>query len=126
MSWQGGTLLHYQWFLYNMDLVDEVSCMDYICKFCGGELKYYDKVPRMVRTKNREKSIIAVERLRCLTCNRINRYLPNNIFPYKQYDAKIIMGVIENRITSDIIDYENYPCEMTMARWRTLNLQSLL
>lgn len=32
----------------------------------------------------------------------------------------------KGKITSDMIDYEDYPCEMTMTRWRTLNLQSLL
>lgn len=92
--------------------------MNYICESCGSDLKYYDKVSRMVRTKNRKVSIITVKRFRCPVCNCIHRNLPNNIFPYKQYDARII--------TSDMIDYEDYPCEMTMARWRTLNLQSLL
>ena len=92
--------------------------MKYICESCGSDLKYYDKVSRMVRTKNRKVSIIAVKRFKCPVCNCIHRKLPNNIFPYKQYDARII--------TSDMIDYEDYPCEMTMTRWRTLNLQSLL
>lgn len=86
----------------------------------------YDKVSRMVRTKNRKASIITVKRFKCPVCNCIHRNLPNNIFPYKQYDARIITGVIEGKITSDMIDYEDYPCEMTMTRWRTLNLQSLL
>ena len=90
------------------------------------DLKYYDKVSRMVRTKNRKAYIITVKRFKCPVCNCIHRNLPNNIFPYKQYDARIITGVIEGKITSDMIDYEDYPCEMTMTRWRTLNLQSLL
>lgn len=100
--------------------------MNYICESCGSYLKYYDKVSRMVRTKNRKASIITVKRFKCPVCNCIHRNLPNNIFPYKQYDARIIIGVIEGKITSDMIDYEDYPCEMTMTRWRTLNLQSLL
>lgn len=28
--------------------------MNYICESCGSDLKYYDKVSRMVRTKNRK------------------------------------------------------------------------
>ena len=90
--------------------------MNYICESCGSDLKYYDKVSRMVRTKNRKASIITVKRFKCPVCNCIHRNLPNNIFPYKQYDARIITGVIEGKITSDMIDYEDYPCEMTMTR----------
>ena len=66
--------------------------MNYICESCGSDLKYYDKVSRMVRTKNRKASIITVKRFKCPVCNCIHRN----------------------------------PCEMTMTRWRTLNLQSLL
>lgn len=38
-----------------------------------------------------------------------------------------LFGIGQHRLR-DIIreDYEDYPCEMTMTRWRTLNLQSLL
>lgn len=100
--------------------------MNYICESCGSDLKYYDKVSRMVRTKNRKVSIITVKRFKCPVCNCIHRNLPNNIFPYKQYDARIITGVIEGKITSDMIDYEDYPCEMTMTRWRTLTSISFL
>lgn len=91
--------------------------MNYICESCGSDLKYYDKVSRMVRTKNRKASIITIKRFKCPVCNCIHRNLPNNIFPYKQYDARIITGVIEGKITSDMIDYEDYPCEMTMTKF---------
>ena len=74
--------------------------MNYICESCGSDLKYYDKVSRMVRTKNRKASIITVKRFKCPVCNCIHRNLPNNIFPYKQYDARIITGVIEGKITT--------------------------
>lgn len=96
--------------------------MNYICESCGSYLKYYDKVSRMVRTKNRKASIITVKRFKCPVCNCIHRNLPNNIFPYKQYDARIITGVIEGKITSDMIDYEDYPCEMTMTKDKNLVL----
>ena len=97
--------------------------MNYICESCGSYLKYYDKVSRMVRTKNRKASIITVKRFKCPVCNCIHRNLPNNIFPYKQYDARIITGVIEGKITSDMIDYEDYPCEMTMTSGTYLFLE---
>lgn len=71
--------------------------MNYICESCGSDLKYYDKVSRMVRTKNRKASIITIKRFKCPVCNCIHRNLPNNIFPYKQYDARIITGVAGQR-----------------------------
>ena len=40
--------------------------MNYICESCGSDLKYYDKVSRMVRTKNRKASIITVKRFKSL------------------------------------------------------------
>ena len=89
-------------------------------------MKYYDKVSRMVRTKNRKASIITVKRFNVqfvivyIEIFQIIFFLINNT------TREIITGVIEGKITSDMIDYEDYPCEMTMTRWRTLNLQSLL
>jgi hypothetical protein len=47
--------------------------------------------------------------------------LPDFIFPYKQYEADIIIGVIEGLITCDTLGFEDYPCEMTMIRWRLLS-----
>ena len=38
-----------------------------ICPKCGGQLKYYDHVQRLVRTKFGNKKWVAIRRLRC--CN---------------------------------------------------------
>ena len=35
------------------------------CPRCGGRLKYYDSVPRLVRTKGRQTSRVPMRRLRC-------------------------------------------------------------
>lgn len=94
-----------------------------ICPECGGELKYYDKVPRMVRVKGRNKQYVQLRRFRCVKCYKLHRELPDNIFPYKQYDADIIRGVKEGLITSDTLGYEDSPCDMTMLRW--LHIQNL-
>lgn len=91
------------------------------CPNCGGNLKYYDSVPRIVRTKGRITTQIIIRRLRCLKCGGIHRELPEDIFPYKQYEAEIIQGVLEGLITSETIGYEDYPCEMTMIRWKMKN-----
>lgn len=92
--------------------------MKNICESCGTVLKYYDKVSRMVRTKNRDVTIINIKRYKCPSCHCIHRFLPNNVFPYKQYDARIITGVINGTITEEMIEYEDYPCSSTMNRWK--------
>ena len=63
-----------------------------ICSECGGVLKYYDKVRRIVRTKGGVKCNVEVKRYRCGDCRTIHRDLPDFIFPYKHYDAEIIRG----------------------------------
>ena len=90
-----------------------------ICSKCKVPLKYYDKVPRIVRGKNRLTRHIKISRFKCPICGCIRRDLPDYIFPYKQYEADIIRGVIEGFITSETMGYEDYPCEMTMIRWKT-------
>jgi rubredoxin len=96
------------------------------CPNCGGDLKYYDKVQRIVRTKGRNSKWIEMRRFRCVDCGHVHRELPDYIFPYKQYEVEIIRGVLEGFIFSYTIGYEDYPCEMTMIRWLTQNLQLLL
>ena len=89
-----------------------------ICPKCGGQLKYYDHVQRLVRTKFGNKKWVAIRRLRCRSCHAVHRELPDFIFPYKQYEADIIIGVLEGLITCETLGFEDYPCEMTMIRWR--------
>ncbi len=96
------------------------------CPNCGEKLKRYDEVQRIVRTKGHRTNHVKIQRLRCPSCGRIHRELPSYIFSYKQYDADVIQGVIEGFITSDTLGFEDYPCEMTMIRWRAQNSQLLL
>lgn len=95
------------------------------CPSCFSELRYYDTVKRIVRTKNRETNYILMRRLRCMGCGKIHREIPEEVFPYKQYEAELIRGVIEGLIFSDTLGYEDYPCELTMIRWRTRDIQVL-
>lgn len=97
-----------------------------ICPDCGGHLKYYDKVQRMVRTKGRHTKWIKIRRMRCTQCGELHRELPSYLFPYKQYESEIIKGVLEGFITCETFGYEDYPCEMTMFRWRTQEMHLLL
>lgn len=100
-----------------------VSNNESVCPKCGGHLKYYDSVPRLVRTKYGVKNKVAIRRLRCSQCNSVHREIPEFIFPYKQYEAEIIIGVIEGLIACETIGFEDYPCEMTMMRWRLLSTE---
>jgi len=97
------------------------------CPVCGGYLRKYDKVKRLVRTKNRETREILVQRWQCKNCNKLHRELPDYIIPYMRYEAELIQGVIEGIITPDILGYEDYPCELTMRTWKnSQKLQVLL
>ena len=88
------------------------------CPGCGGELKYYDSPKRLVRTKGGSSEWIKLRRFHCPGCDSYHRELPDFLFPFKHYETKIIRGVLEGRITSDDLGYENFPCEMTMSRWK--------
>lgn len=70
------------------------------CPRCGGRLKYYDSVPRLVRTKGRQTSRVPMRRLRCSGCGAIHRELGGLFFPYKQYEAEVIFRVLEGLITA--------------------------
>lgn len=89
-----------------------------VCPTCNqNKMKYYDKVKRIVRSKNSTAKWIAVPRYKCTGCGSYHRKLPDFILPFKQYEADIIQGVREQLITPCTYGYEDYPCEMTMKRW---------
>lgn len=97
-----------------------------VCPKCGGKLIFYDNVNRIVRTKYRKTYLVKIRRVKCLDCKMLHRELPRFIFPYKQYESEVINGVIEGLITPDTLGFEDYPCEMTMLRWKTQNLHGAL
>ena len=104
-----------------------MSKQQLVCQICGTTLKYYDSVSRIVRSRARKTDYVKVPRFRCPHCGEIHRKLPENILPYKQYEAEIIRGVIEGLITCETYGFEDYPCEMTMMRWKfSQKLQLLL
>jgi hypothetical protein len=44
--------------------------------------------------------------------------LPDCLVPYKHYASEVIAGVLDEVITPDDADTEDYPCEATMHRWK--------
>ncbi len=99
---------------------------DLICPICGGYLKYYDNTKRILKTKNRKTSYIKIRRFKCVKCYKLHREIPEEVFPYKHYEMEIIIGVLEGLITSEVLGFEDYPCETTMLRWKSQNIQLLL
>ena len=93
--------------------------MESRCPTCGGCFKAYDKTLRLVRSKNRSSKYISIIRVKCTNCGTVRRILPNDLLPYKQYEVGIIKGVIEGIITSDTWEFEDYPCEATMKKWKS-------
>ena len=89
-----------------------------ICPKCLGKLKFYDKVLRILKHKNRVCEWIFVRRLRCIKCKSTHRELTEDILPFKHYESEIIFGVIDNWIDVFTKGFEDYPCEMTMHRWK--------
>ena len=97
-----------------------------VCPNCGGALKYYDSVPRLVRTKGRRKFQVSVRRFRCVRCGAVHREITELLFPRKHYEAEVIIGVLEGLITCETLGFEDFPCEMTMLRWLSQKAQLLL
>ena len=90
-----------------------------MCPKCGKEeCRKYGSVKRKVLTKYRESKWIRVQRWQCKSCGFVWRDLPDDILPFKQYEREMVEGVREGLIDSDILGFEEYPCEMTMRRWR--------
>lgn len=89
-----------------------------VCPRCRNDCIRYGKVKRIVRTKYRESEWIQVQRWRCKECGYVWRELPEGVERFKQYEREMIDGVREGLIGSDILGFEEYPCEMTMKRWR--------
>lgn len=95
-----------------------------VCQRCDGELKYYDSVKRIIITKFRKTKTIIIRRLKCNKCGKLHRELPEFIFPYKHYEYEIIVGVTEGLITCETYGFEDYPCELTMLRWKRSKIKS--
>ena len=62
------------------------------CPVCGGTLKLYDHVMRMIKIQKGVKTYIYIRRLRCTKCGRVHRELPEHIIPHIHYDKAIVMG----------------------------------
>ena len=79
------------------------------CPRCGGRLKYYDSVPRLVRTKGRQTSRVPMRRLRCSGCRGNPPGNWASVLPLQAVRAEVIFGVLEGLITCETLGFEDYP-----------------
>lgn len=61
-----------------------------------------------------------INRLQCSNdeCRRLHNELPDNLIPYKHYDAQLIEDVVESVVSETDRECEDYPCEQTMNHWK--------
>lgn len=95
-----------------------VTESDTLCPICQAKLIFFDRAKRIVRTKRRKTYWVTIDRMKCTQCGMIHRALPDYILPFKQYEAELVIGVVEGLITPNTLGYEDYPCETTMNAWR--------
>jgi len=89
-----------------------------ICSLCGGSCGQYDSVKRIVRKSYGRAEWITVKRYRCEECHRVWRELPVNLYSFKHYDRRIIDGFRDGSLSVCMIEYEDRPCEQTIANWK--------
>ena len=95
------------------------------CPRCGGNLRYYDTVKRVLISRYHVKRYIYIERYICILCGAVHRAMPDNVAPYKKYEKDVVSGVICGYITCETIGFEDHPCETTMIRWKTASRKFL-
>jgi len=91
---------------------------EHVCPICGGKLKLYDRVDREVRYEYGKIERIKIRRYKCIKCRKTHRELPKFLIAWKQFRRDIIKGVLDGSISPDDLEYEDFPCEKTMERWK--------
>lgn len=89
-----------------------------MCNRCGCRMAGYDHVIRKVKVEFGKTIEIRVPRAKCPNCGRVKRILPNEILPYKQFRRDIVIGFMDGTKSYYELEYEDYPCEVTVKRWR--------
>ncbi len=90
-----------------------------ICPACGGPLNHYDGLKRKTRNEYGQVKQIYIQRYKCCNCGKVHRELPNSLLPYKQFRADIIAKVLDGSASVYDLEFEDFPCEATMKRWKS-------
>ena len=101
---------------------NHISCLSHEkharCPDYSSELHYRDSRERIWRTYRGKTLHILIRRLQCPRCHRLHNELPNILVPHKHYGAEVIENVVDEVVTPDDEDTEDYPCAATMERWK--------
>jgi len=89
-----------------------------ICPVCQSIMKCRDTRKRQIRQEGGIKLQGTIRRLYCEKCHRLHNELPINLSPHKHYEVETIEGVVDELISPDDLESEDYPCERTMERWK--------
>ena len=81
-------------------------------------LRYRDSRLRIRKHEGGDRDHLQIRRFRCVNCNRYHNELPDALLPYKHYETEVVSGVIDEIITPDDQDSEDYPSVSTMTYWR--------
>lgn len=88
-----------------------------VCPICKGSLKYRDRCMRSMKQEGGKICGFYIRRLFCMECHKYHRELPDCLIPYKHYSTEVVSGVLDDIVSVQDEDSEDYPCEMTMRRW---------
>mgnify|MGYP007056188598 FL=1 len=68
------------------------------CPVCGSNLKYRDKVPRIMRGYNGKKAWVMIERRKCQNpdCKKLHRCLPSQLTRFKHFLTEIIENTVDD------------------------------
>lgn len=95
------------------------------CPKCGGRLKHRSWVKRIKKQINGNVSQDKLQCFICTECKSTHRHITENFLPYKHYDSSIIFGFVDGTYSFYDLNYEDYPCEITVKRWKSQDLHTL-
>ena len=88
-----------------------------ICPICGGKLNYRDNRLRIFKEYGGDKKRLLIRRLKC-KCGRLHHEIPDFLVPHKHYTNEVLENVLDDVSTPADLSSEDYPCEITMKRWK--------
>ena len=95
------------------------------CASCNSKLQYRDTCKRIWLKEGHERRTVAIHRVKCPTCNKYHRALPDFLTVNKHYETEVIAGVLDGVIDADNME-ENLPCESTIQSWHHWLMMNLL
>ncbi len=98
------------------------------CPVCGGSLSYRDKVPRIMKRYNGEKSHVMIERRKCQNpdCKKLHRCLPPQLTRFKHFMTDVIEDTVDDIVVPEDPEEPSNPDDevivspslRTVATWK--------